>query len=304
MTVYPMNKHLSDYEMISPDFPFYISLNEVRRYFPAHRHDFLECSLVVEGEGYETINGVRHPMSRGTFTWLLPYQVHDIVTTSPTPIRLYNCMFEMELLALSSKQGARHLRFLQVEQRQPYVQLEGTRMASVERLFAEMLDEYGQERPYRQELMLVKMHEALIHFQREQQARAPEADADEPDFGRSGSVWPVIAYIHAHYREELSLSELSAKFGLHPSRLSAEIKKHAGIGFLHLLHDIRLRHACSLLAATDMSILEIAVEVGFSSYKVFARVFRDAKGLTPGEYRKRRQAGEKPERQRESRSDR
>jgi AraC-like DNA-binding protein/mannose-6-phosphate isomerase-like protein (cupin superfamily) len=291
LTIYPMNKHLSDYEMISRDFPFYVSLNEILHVFPMHRHDFLECSLVIEGEGYETINGERHPMSRGTFTLLLPYQVHEIVTTSPTPLRLYNCMFEMELLVQSAKKDSPHLNILRIESQQPYIQLDNVQMEPIVQIFSSMLSEYEKMHLFRNEIMLLKLHELLIQFQRKRYVRnAPDVLEPTPS-ARTGSVWPIIEYIHSHYREEFSLTDLSVLFGIHPSRLSVEIKKHAGINFLHLLHETRLRHACSLLAATDMSILEIALEVGFSSYKVFARVFRENKGITPGDYRKQQSAG-------------
>jgi len=291
ITIYPINKHLSDYEMIPMEFPFYVSLNEIRKSFPAHRHDFIECSLVIEGEGFETINGKPHAISRGTFTWLLPYQVHEIVTTSPTPLRLYNCMFEMEMLALSSMKEARHLQLLQKELEQPFVQLEGERLTHVEMLLSSLLQEYEQDRPFRKELMLLKMHEVLIQFQREHCAGGELTGPGAARMERESAAWPIIEYIHSHYRDEISLADLSDIFGIHPSRISVEIKKHAGINFLNLLHEIRLRHACSLLAATDMSILEIAVEVGFSTYKSFARVFRDVKGITPSDYRRQQSDG-------------
>mgnify|MGYP001427365629 CR=1 FL=1 len=285
MTIFPMNKNLSDYDMIERDFPVHVSINEVRHHFPAHRHDFLECSLVIEGEGYETINGVKHPVSRGTFNLLLPYQIHEIVTTSPTPLRLYNCMFAMELLTASSKIGSTHLQTMLVENRLPYVQIDKDELASFEGLFGSILAEYEARDPFRKDLLPLKLHELLIRFERKRLSIRENRRAEEEQSGRKGVVWPVIEYIHYNYREDLSLTGLSETFRTHPTRLSVEIKKHAGINFMHLLHNIRLRHACSLLVATDMSILDIALEVGFSSYKVFARVFREKQGMTPSEYR-------------------
>ena len=34
-----------------------------------------------------------------------------------------------------------------------------------------------------------------------------------------------------------------------------------------------------------MSIAEIAMEVGYGSFKTFSRVFREHKGMTPSQYR-------------------
>ncbi|MDQ0061420.1 AraC family transcriptional regulator [Paenibacillus harenae] len=285
MTIFPMNKDLSDYEMIAADFPFYVSINEVRHSFPAHRHDFLECSLVIEGEGHETINGIRHPMRRGTFTFLLPYQVHDIVTYSQAPIRLFNCMFAMELLVSSVKTGSPYLQSLLTENQQPFLHLENDELVQFEKLMLSLYNEYNQTHHFRNELLALKLHEILMLFQRIRVSRQGTDSQERAYLAGNGSIWPVIEYIHYHYREDLSLSGLSEHFRIPPSRLSVDIKKHAGINFLHLLHKIRIRHACALLSATDMSILDIALEVGFSSYNVFGRLFREYKGITPTEYR-------------------
>ncbi|MBB6730165.1 AraC family transcriptional regulator [Cohnella zeiphila] len=287
MTVYPTNKHLSDYELISPDFPFHLSLNEIRRAFPAHRHDFLECSLVIEGEGLEKINGETHPMRRGTFTLLLPYQIHEIVTTSSESLRLYNCMFAMDLLVPSADPGSRRLLDGVTGNRLPFHQFEESSLPPLVHLFEEMLRESRERRLLSREYVTLKLHETLIRFLRAGERQKPPDPKSELS-GKGGYAWSIIEYIHGHYREDMALSDLSARFSLHPSRVSAAIKRHTGTSFVQLLHEIRLRHACGLLAATDMSMLEIALEVGFRSYKGFARVFRESKGLSPGEYRKRR----------------
>jgi AraC-like DNA-binding protein len=54
------------------------------------------------------------------------------------------------------------------------------------------------------------------------------------------------------------------------------------------LHELRIRHSCALLQSTDMSISEIAYEVGYGSYNAFIRVFKEIRGVSPSEYRKSR----------------
>jgi len=107
----------------------------------------------------------------------------------------------------------------------------------------------------------------------------------------SPSVWPIIHYIHRNYQEELTLTDLANLFTMSISRISEVIKQTTGQTFVHFLHDLRLRHACSLLVSTDMSVMEIAHEVGYGSYKTFARIFRESKGIAPKDYRKHKTAG-------------
>lgn len=105
-------------------------------------------------------------------------------------------------------------------------------------------------------------------------------------------IWKVLAYIHAHYREPLALGDIARIYGLSVPYLSSKIKQRAGVTFTRLLHDIRIRHACSLILSTDMSHLDVALEVGFNSFKTFSRLFRERMGMTPSEYRKRHEAAQ------------
>jgi mannose-6-phosphate isomerase-like protein (cupin superfamily) len=73
-------RYLKEYPNMHSSFPFHISLNHLEHGFPAHRHDFLEFSYVVEGMGTETVNGVAHRMEPGTFTFVLPYQIIRLIS--------------------------------------------------------------------------------------------------------------------------------------------------------------------------------------------------------------------------------
>ncbi|MBN1912755.1 MAG: helix-turn-helix transcriptional regulator [Pirellulales bacterium] len=49
---------------------------------------------------------------------------------------------------------------------------------------------------------------------------------------------------------------------------------------------IRVRRACALLAGSDLTIKQIAAEVGFANRHHFSRVFKDHTGISPARYRK------------------
>jgi AraC-like DNA-binding protein len=109
----------------------------------------------------------------------------------------------------------------------------------------------------------------------------------EPSSGKSaGAVWPIIHYINSNYQDGLTLGGIAKEFSLSVSRISEVIKQATGQTYVHFVQDLRIRHACSLLVSTELSISEIALEVGYGSYKTFSRIFRETKGVSPTEYRK------------------
>lgn len=288
MTYFP--DYLKTYPNMHSSFPFHLSRNTLERGFRAHRHDFLEFSYVVDGRGSETINDVKHTMIPGTFTFVLPYQVHEIFTDKGQNLILYNGMFSMDLLMEpGNDQGLSDL-FNDTNAMPAYVQLDGVDQQQMSALIEDMYKEYKGNERYRQTLLKARLKEILVRFDRNRWKHAgqPEDREISPLSGAKASisVWPIIHYIHSNYQEDLALSDLAARFPLSASRISEVIKQTTGQTFVHFLHDLRLRHACSLLVSTDMSVTEIALEVGYGSYKTFSRIFRESKGIVPKDYRK------------------
>lgn len=284
MTLYPSNKQLSDYPQIQEAFPFHLTVNELTRPFPAHRHDFLECSLVLEGEGWEVVNGIRHRMSPGTFTFLLPFQVHELGVAPGQVLRLYNCMFDREWLTFGMNGGGLLGKLLfREEGGEAFVQLPADEMEEVAGLFRSMEREAAKKDRWSREMVRLKLSELLIRFDR---LLGPRGIMKAGELPEKGSIWPAIRHIQYHYREDLTLAGLAKEFGFSIPYLSAEIKRKTGMNFLALLHSIRIQHACGLLLSTSLTGMDIAVEAGFNSYKAFMRNFRAAMGMTPGEYRR------------------
>jgi AraC-like DNA-binding protein len=257
-----------------------------------HRHDFVELTLVLGGSGSETINGSSHEMIPGTMVLLLPYQVHEIVSDPNSPLDLYICNFGMDVITDIDDQESGLRDFLLengVNERRAFVRLEGTIFDEMQLCFSSLLKEYENSNPFKSVMLKAHLQKALAQFARSNLAALSDSPAVLTDQTRiqpnKRSIWPVIHYIHEHYLEPLMLRSISERFGLHPSTLSEMIVHQYGIHFTDFLHELRVRHACSLLLATEMPIAEIAEESGFGSYSSFVRIFHKTKGLSPREYR-------------------
>lgn len=92
----------------------------------------------------------------------------------------------------------------------------------------------------------------------------------------------VIAYIDAHYDQyEMSLSTLSVRFGVTEKYLSAFIKKNLGVNFLTYLEGLRISRADELLIESDLTVEQIARQVGYANGKAFRRVYQRVVGQSP-----------------------
>lgn len=96
----------------------------------------------------------------------------------------------------------------------------------------------------------------------------------------------IDACIHRHDEESLSLSGFARKLGYSECYFSRKFREISGMQFRDYLRGRRLAFAFMEMRDTQRSILEIAVDYGFSSNEAFTRAFKEAYGLSPSEYRK------------------
>ena len=102
---------------------------------------------------------------------------------------------------------------------------------------------------------------------------------------------PALLYIDRHLKDNITLESLAETVHLNPEYLSRMFKKITGKNIFSYINYIRINNACKLLVDTDMSVLEIAMESGYSSISNFNRYFLKIKDCTPSAYRKLKAEG-------------
>ncbi|MGI5990656.1 MAG: helix-turn-helix domain-containing protein [Lachnospiraceae bacterium] len=111
-----------------------------------------------------------------------------------------------------------------------------------------------------------------------------------PETGVKGKIYSIVNYIHLHYSEPLSLQTLADKFYINSYYLSHCFKDMIGFTVGEYIKVTRIRNAQYLLDFSGRKITDIARLSGFSSFSQFNRSFWKVNGMSPSDYRKRRQA--------------
>ena len=87
--------------------------------------------------------------------------------------------------------------------------------------------------------------------------------------------------------EEITLKRISDSLGYSEFYVSRRFKEISGMQFRDYLRYRRLAFALKEVRDTDKSLLDIALDYGFSSHEAFTRAFKEAYGITPSEYRQK-----------------
>jgi signal transduction histidine kinase/DNA-binding LacI/PurR family transcriptional regulator/DNA-binding response OmpR family regulator len=94
----------------------------------------------------------------------------------------------------------------------------------------------------------------------------------------------AMAYIHEHYAESITREDLARRVGLSKRHLNRCLHEEIGMSSMVYLNRYRVRQAKCLLESGTLSIVDVALAVGFSSSTYFARVFRQEVGVSPSAY--------------------
>jgi AraC family transcriptional regulator of arabinose operon len=95
----------------------------------------------------------------------------------------------------------------------------------------------------------------------------------------------MLCEIIQHPEQDLSLSNLSAKYHLHPTYISNRFKELFGLSPVQIQKELRVSRAKTLLKTSEMSIASIAESVGFNGVSNFTRLFKSYVGISPTKFR-------------------
>lgn len=103
--------------------------------------------------------------------------------------------------------------------------------------------------------------------------------------GRSPEVRRALAITAQRLADDPTFVEVAAEVGLVPRSLARRFEQEIGMTWRAALRRVRVLRAVELLAATDQSVTQVAMRVGYQSLSAFNAAFRDLIGQTPTEYR-------------------
>lgn len=96
----------------------------------------------------------------------------------------------------------------------------------------------------------------------------------------------LIYYIHKHYKEKITLDDMSVLVHLNKNYIVRFFKQICGITPMEYVAQYRLNKAQILLTDTDLTVGQIAEECGYPSPAFFSAQFKKRFTVTPNAYRK------------------
>jgi AraC-like DNA-binding protein len=151
-------------------------------------------------------------------------------------------------------------------------------------LFARWEEDFREGSPARRELAAGEIENFLRRLSLESGSGPAQAGTPAGSLNR---IEHVARFLSAHYREDLRVEDIARHAGLHPKYLLSFFRKACRMPLWEYVLMLRLAHAQRLLATTDRTVTDLALDAGFGSLNAFYHAFRKrVPGLTPAGYRK------------------
>lgn len=258
----------------------YTSVNNT---FSSHLHRQAEMILVLEGGLFVTDSPGRILLTSGQGILIFPNRLHSLYTDPKQGSRILLCIFESDfcphyrsyLQNYLPVDGSFDLRLLSRHSQGAAQSLLG---------LTECYERREAIPPY-----LCNLAEGYLSLLLAELFTAPAAPIrlQEPKGGTNLELEQrVLLYLDRHFTEELSLELLAREFGISRFQLSRLFSEKFQTTFPRYVNSRRLEYARELLAESNDSVTNIALDAGFGSSRSFFREFREAFHTTPSAYRR------------------
>ena len=173
----------------------------------------------------------------------------------------------------------RWLRYRFISPKNPVIKInaEDTVLAT----FSRMMQSIRANRPALQQILAGATDNLLGLFYSAQQGQ-PAANSQN-----ANAIELAIARIQNEFGQELDMKLLARDLGVGYSWFRHSFTAHTGLSPHQYLLELRLVRARTLLAETELSVKEIAMQTGFEDEYYFSRLFRHKLNLSPTQWRNR-----------------
>lgn len=247
----------------------------------AEAHFEYEMILVTGGKVSVTINHKTYSLRRKSLLFISRLERHEF-TLEEGPYTRYVATMSGDLIMSNIKDTELISIFIQRPQHFcPVIHLNEEAYDMLLPLFVRMANEYTHQPPFYISRSASLVVAILIDLFRTH----PEAFPNRSYNNMSIAVLNAQRYINDHFHQKVNLQEIADQNYINRHTLSLAFKDIVGISFKEYLILFRITEAKKLLITTNLSIEEIADQVGYTNVNNFIRIFKSKESITPNKYR-------------------
>lgn len=244
-----------------------------------HGHKEREIVIILEGSIWINIDGEKSLLFKNDIVVMNNYQLHSFETNNEKCLILalqidskvfsqILCNFENRLFEQNILQNANNTSYV----KSLIIELSYFYFAKIENYELKCMSLLT-------DLLFVLLHILPNHIISEKENKTMRYTAKRLN--------RISNYIEENYCDRITLSEIAGQEHLSVYYLSHFIKNSIGISFQEYLNSVRFDHAFQLLVNTDLGVVDICMQTGFSNSRYLNNMIREKFGCETKEFRKK-----------------
>lgn len=245
-----------------------------------HWHNFIEIFFVLNGRIQMLTDNISFFLDEGHICFLGASTIHSVSRTNCDNLVL---VLQVDAEYKGFPQDMGNMRFVHKKYLQD-LEREKVPLAQFQQILVMLYLEYGHHAPGDTFHMLSLLH-LLFGTLIRGGYLVPKDAADVISDTSLARLNQVLNYIHVHYAEKITLSELAGSLHLNYYYLSRLFRQTTGISFQEYITNLRLDKSLCLLAKPYYTVSRAALDCGFSTLKAFTSSFKSKYHMLPSAYR-------------------
>jgi len=255
----------------------HISLSTSHLLTATELHKEFEMIYVSDGSADITVNHQLFKVRKGDLIFISPYSLHSVEIPAGEPFSHICFCFDLSLLAdmkLTENllDGIVYITNL--------VDNESEHNNTLRNMFLSIDEAMNSSLPYWELTVQGNINLMFAYIMQNSLTTSSALHSESRDF-----CIRVSKYLKDHYKEKLTSSTIAEELNFHQGYFCRIFKKNFAVCFGDYLNMYRLEKAKSLLNKSELSVTDIAYEVGYDSPSYFTKIFRLQNGVSPRKFR-------------------
>jgi AraC-like DNA-binding protein len=256
-------------------------LRDTNRAIPPNRWSYHRIGLIRKGTG-QFITGIYKFEAKKNTLVVIPGRVITSSRNWSLDMEGYVVLFNMDYLLQNNfpRQFLENKKIL-TSSIQPYVQISDQQSEEIASIFETILKERKGNNANKSEFITLKIIELLINCER--------IFDEQYHFELNQPSIDIIAkfceLVENNFIEQRTVAFYADRLNVHPNYLNALVKKNIGITAKESIQNRLLIEVKYMLHSTQLSIKEIAIQLGFNDPNYFSSFFTRLEKTSPKNYR-------------------
>ena len=244
-----------------------------------HRKDYYFFAFVEVGDSRHWIDFNSYTVKPGHFYFTVPQQIH--LKEESKPVKGYIAGFTEEFLSLEENRMLRQLPLIQNPANGHEIVLSAEDITYVEDIMRKMTQEYKVGGAWQNQMLASWLRVLIIYLSRLYNEQYGESKITK-NHHLLKSFQELIGENHTQLHDVAAYANL---LNLTPGYLNDVVKQQSGKTAISHIHNRLVVEAKRKLLHTDLSVKQIADELGFEDAAYFNRFFKRLTDSTPAAFR-------------------